>query len=259
MATKYPILLVHGVMIKNILFVKAFGNIQSVLTQAGYRVYISNVDGFGTTDTNADQLRSEVLQILADTGSDKINLIAHSKGGLDSKRMIAKYDMEDQVASLTTLCTPHKGSPIATALLKLPEWFLIFVSFWLNFWYRIFGDKHPDALAVCRELALVDRVEDSAMNISPKIYCQSYSSTLKSGKDDFLMGIPLIFSHYYEDKASDGLVSEDSARFGNYRGSCVNASVSHNEIVDFLADKQTQEKIYTFYTDLCQDLARRGY
>ncbi len=259
MPTRYPILLVHGVMLKDILFMKSFGNIRSVLTRAGYTVFTSNVDGLGTTDTNADQLHAEVMDILAQTGAEKINLIAHSKGGLDCKKMIEKYGMEDQVASLTTLCTPHKGSPIATALLKLPNWFVRLVSFWLNFWYRIFGDRHPDALAVCQELVLVDKIEDTARDISPKIYCQSYSSTLKSSRDDFIMGIPLIFSHYYGEQDSDGMVSADSAQFGNYRGACVDASASHSEVVDLLPDKKTRQKIYTFYTTLCQELAQRGF
>ncbi len=258
--TRYPILLVHGIVLKDFLFFKAFGRIEKMLRAAGYTVYTSRIDGFGTTRTNARQLRDEVESILTGTGAERLNIIAHSKGGLDSKRMIEEYDMADKVASLTTLCTPHKGSPVATGILKLPRWILAIINFWLNFWYRIFGDKQPRALAVCEELALIESVEAEIAHLPAGVYCQSFSTTLEKSRDDFVMGIPLLFSHYWEqDKESDGLVSAESARFGHYRGECTDGSVSHSEIVDFMVKKKKREKIYAFYTDLCADLADRGF
>lgn len=259
MATKYPIILVHGIVLKDFSFFRAFGRIADVLRAEGNTVYSSRIDGFGKIDTNARQLKEEILQILQETGAEKVNIIAHSKGGLDSKRMIRELEMEDRVASLTTLCTPHKGSPIATNLLRLPEWILRLISFWLNFWYRIFGDQQPDALAVCRELALREDTEAETVAFSEKVYCQSYSTKLERSRDDFVMGIPLIFSHYYENRDSDGLVSQESAVFENYRGKCVDISVSHSEIVDLFPKKQKREKIFRFYTSLCQELSDMGY
>ncbi len=259
MATKYPIILVHGIALKDFLFFRAFGKIADILCSNGNTVYSSRIDGFGTTKTNAEQLKSEILKILAETNAEKINIIAHSKGGLDSKYMIKELDMEDRVASLTTLCTPHQGSPIATNILKLPKWTLSVISFWLNFWYRIFGDKHPDSLAVCRELSKSDEATQETVAFSQKVYCQSYSTTLEKSKDDFVMAIPLMFSHYYEKRESDGLVSEKSAEFENYRGKCVDISVSHSEIVDFLPKKSKREKIYAFYTKLCDELSAMGF
>ncbi len=259
MATKYPIILVHGIVLKDILFIRAFGRITDVLRNDGNTVYSSRIDGFGTTETNAAQLKEEILQILAETGTEKINIIAHSKGGLDSKRMIKELGMEDRVASLTTLCTPHKGSPIATNILRLPRWILAIINFWLNFWYRIFGDQHPNALAVCRELSLTEETEEETVAFSDIVYCQSFSTKLERSRDDFIMGIPLMFSHHYEKRDSDGLVSRESSAFAHYRGHCVDISVSHSEIVDFLPKKHKREKIYIFYTNLCRELAEMGF
>lgn len=261
MATRYPILLVHGIALKDFLFFKAFGRIERILTEAGYKVYTSRIDGFGTTETNAAQLRTEVMQLMEETHSEKINIIAHSKGGLDSRRMITDLGMEGSIASLTTLCTPHMGSPVASGILKLPHWMLTLISFWLNVVYRIFGDKQPNSYEVCRELALIKPAEENrlTLHISDKIYCQSFSTTLERSRDDFVMGIPLMFSHYWKHKPSDGLVSADSSRFGTYRGTCVDASVSHTEIVDFLAKKRKREKIFAFYTTLCRELEEKGF
>lgn len=46
--------------------------------------------------------------------------IAHSMGGLDARYMLSKLGMADRVAALVTICTPHRGSPIADAILGLP-------------------------------------------------------------------------------------------------------------------------------------------
>ena len=118
MNTKYPILLVHGIAIKDIWFIKSFGEIDRILRIEGFKVYKSKVDSFGTIENNARILQEEIKKIIEECKCEKVNIIAHSKGGLDSKYAIKELHMGQYVASLTTLCTPHKGSPIDSSLLK---------------------------------------------------------------------------------------------------------------------------------------------
>jgi len=258
MPTKYPILLVHGIVLKDIHFFKAFGKIEKILIENGYTVETSRTDGFGSIENNAAQLKAHIEEILQKTGADKINLIAHSKGGLDSRYMIDNLEMKDRVASLTFLCTPHKGSSVATMIDGLPRPIKGMIAGVLNLEYRIFGDKNPDALTVCRQLRHApDGILAHSENYG-EIFLQSYSTTLKRSRDDFVMGIPLRFSHYLGDTVSDGLVSAESSKFINYRGDCIDGSVSHSEIVDFMTRKHKKEKIYAFYLTLCQELAERG-
>ncbi len=259
MKTKYPILLVHGIALKDIKFFKSFGEIDRILKIQGHHVYRSQTDGFGTIENNALQLKSQIAEIMKTEDVDKVNIIAHSKGGLDAKYMIRNLGMEEHVASLTTLCTPHKGSPIASNILKLPRFILKFLAFWINFWYRIFGDRHPDSLAVCEELQRVNLIEIETLNFSDKVYCQSFSTIMKNSKDDFIMGIPLMFSRYFEKSDSDGLVPVDSAMFGNYRGSCTDESISHSEIVDFMVSRKKKDKIYRFYSAICEELVQMNF
>ena len=261
MSTRYPIILVHGVALKDVFKFKAFGKIEKMLKKQGYSVYTSNADGFGAIETNAEQLKKQILDILQKTGAEKVNLIAHSKGGLDSRYMIKHLGMQEKVASLTCLCTPHKGSVIATKLYALPKPIKHFLAFWITFWYRIFGDRHPAVLTVCKQLANTPDGTMAYFDDTPHegIFVQSYSSTLEKSRDDFVMGIPLFFSRRYEDVESDGMVSVESSRFGEYKGNATEGSVSHSEIVDFMAKKKKKEKIYAFYIGLCEDLAERGY
>lgn len=257
MNTKYPILLVHGIILKESRFFHAFGKISKQLKKEGYTVYIGRHDGFGTIENNAAQLKTQIEEILEKESAEKINLIAHSKGGLDCKYMISHLQTEDKVASLTTLCTPHMGSPVASRIMKYPNVILKFVAFWINFWFRIFGDKHPDAYNVCKQLQQHDDI--SELPFSDKIYCQSFSTTMQRAKDDFVMGIPLIFSQKIQKGETDGLVPLQSAKFGNYRGNCTNNSVSHSQIVDFMVPKKMRKEIYAFYLEICKELAEMNF
>ena len=57
MATKYPIVLVHGLSTKQLRLLNAFGKIGNKLEKAGNAVFIADNDGFGRIETNAEQLR----------------------------------------------------------------------------------------------------------------------------------------------------------------------------------------------------------
>lgn len=254
--TKYPIILVHGIAVKDFKFFKAFGRIEKRLKNAGYTVYTAPVDGFGTIENNAEQLKSFIRIIMVNEQTDKVNIIAHSKGGLDAKYMIENLGMDNTVVSLTTLCTPHKGSPMASYILKYPRGLLKFIAFWINLWYKIWGDKHPDCLTVCEQLQKRDYNE--VINFSDRVYCQSFSTTMERSRDDFIMGIPFMFTRYLEKDFSDGLVSVESSKFANYRGNCISESVSHTEIVGFAMNKKKRERIYAFYLQIADELAQMG-
>ena len=260
MQTKYPIVLVHGVALKEWRIFKSFGRIGKTLREAGYKVYTAKTDGFGSIENNAVQLKTHIEEILRKEGTDKVNLIAHSKGGLDSKYMIKELGMADAVASLTTLSTPHRGSRVASKLYSLPRLIKRFIAFWINFWYRIFGDKHPDALTVCKQLQLTENDELETLNVPEGVYCQSYSATMERSRDDFLMSIPLYFSRRWGEKgATDGLVSAESAKYAEYRGDCLDESLSHSEMVGLSLRKKKRRRVYEFYLTVCRELSERGF
>lgn len=259
MATRYPIILVHGIMLKDIWKFKAFGRIENVMKDEGNEVFTSTHDGLGSIENNAEQIKIFIDDVLVRTNSKKVNIVAHSKGGLDVLYMIDKLDVTDKIASVTFLSTPHKGSVIAEKLYGMPKLIKHFLAFWLNFWYRIFGDKKPDALTVCKQLKLS---ENGAVVLSEnhrKIFMQSYSSTLEKSRDDFVMGIPLFFTKKFTNLPSDGMVSVESSKIGEYKGNCTNISLSHSEMVDILAKKKKKDKIYGFYKQLCKDLEDSNY
>ena len=64
------------------------------------------------TQQHAMELKGIVDNILSETHSEKVNIVAHSKGGLDARWYIANSDT-DKVANLVMIGTPNAGSPAA--------------------------------------------------------------------------------------------------------------------------------------------------
>src|SRR6185369_1448588 len=74
----------------------------------------------GSVDLRAQQLRDRVNTVISTTGSPKVHIIGHSMGGLDARHMIVDHGMAERVATLTTIGTPHHGSPVADHIKNKP-------------------------------------------------------------------------------------------------------------------------------------------
>lgn len=66
----------------------------------------------------AEQLKTALAHGPFDQGQP-VHIIAHSMGGLDSRFLISKDvdGLQARIASVTTISTPHRGSPIADLLI----------------------------------------------------------------------------------------------------------------------------------------------
>jgi triacylglycerol lipase len=67
-------------------------------------------DKCGSVAQHATELKSIVDKILRDTGYEKVNIVAHSKGGLDARWYISTSGSTDKVANLIMIGTPNAGS-----------------------------------------------------------------------------------------------------------------------------------------------------
>jgi pimeloyl-ACP methyl ester carboxylesterase len=59
----------------------------------------------------ADLLKQKIQEIKNETGISKVDLVAHSMGGLVARYCIEELNCQNDVDQLVTLGTPHKGSP----------------------------------------------------------------------------------------------------------------------------------------------------
>ena len=115
-ATRYPIVLAHGVSGWDELFgvYQYWYGIPAALEEGGAEVYVTQVSQLASTQERGEQLLAQVEEIVAITGAERVNLIGHSHGGLDSRYVAAVRP--DLVASVTTVGTPHRGAEIADFL-----------------------------------------------------------------------------------------------------------------------------------------------
>lgn len=87
-------------------------NITQALDDFGVRYTFFTVGRNGSVTDNARQLNTNIRQFLGETKADKVHIIAHSKGGLDSQALQA-IGPDFTIRSLSTLSTPHLGSVVA--------------------------------------------------------------------------------------------------------------------------------------------------
>ena len=118
----YPIVLAHGFFgfedFAGAGFLSYFYGVKDHLADEGETlVFTPAVDPFNTSEVRGAQLAQAIMQILAETGYAKVNIIGHSQGGLDAR--VVAHGHPDLVASVVTVAAPHFGTPIADIALEL--------------------------------------------------------------------------------------------------------------------------------------------
>lgn len=253
--TKYPLLMVHGVFFRDFEHLNYWGRIPEELEKNGARIYYGNHNSASAVRDSAEQLAARVHEIIDKTGCEKVNIIAHSKGGLDSRAMIALTDAAPYVASLTTINTPHRGCQFADYLLnKIPAKQQKAVEKAYNAGAAKLGDVNPDFLAAVHDLTFenCEKLNEEIVD-DPNIFYQSVGSKLNkpmSGRFPLNFTYPLV---KYFDGANDGLVGEESFPWGkNYQFLTVEGKrgISHGDVIDLNRENIPGFDVREFYVQL---------
>lgn len=115
--TKNPIMLIPGIFaFDQIATIDMFYKIPDAIESEGGTVYTAKVNSFDSSVMRGEELIAQMEDIIASTPwwkkkITKFNLMGHSQGGLTGRYVMAVRP--DLVASLTTLSSPHTGSPVA--------------------------------------------------------------------------------------------------------------------------------------------------
>lgn len=262
--TKYPILLVHGVFFRDFRYLNYWGRIPKELKRNGAAVYYGQQQSAASVEDSGRELAARIRAILDETGCEKVNIIAHSKGGLDSRAAIAHAGCAPYVATLTTINTPHRGCIYAEYLLnKVPEAARQKVAAAYNATLKRLGDENPDFLAAVTDLtesACLARNETTP-DMPGVLYesVMSYCRKARHGKFPLNATYPVI-KHF--DGKNDGLVSVDSAKWGT-RFTLLEPvgkrGISHGDVVDLNRENIPGFDVREFYVNLAADLKKRGY
>ncbi len=263
-STKYPLLLVHGVFFRDFKYLNYWGRIPTELMKNGATVFYGNQQSALSSEACGKEIAERIRQVLIESGAKKVNIIAHSKGGLDCRCAISQFGAENCVASLTTINTPHRGCIFADYLLsKIPKKVSNSLAKNYNRALIKFGDTNPDFLAAVRDLTANScRKMNDAILDSPSVYYQSVGSKLNratGGRLPLNLSYPLV-RHF--DGPNDGLVSTESFKWGE---KCQMVTVkgrrgiSHGDMIDLYRENIKGFDVREFYVELVHDLKLRGF
>ena len=109
--TKLPVLLIHGYMEDAIVWNKWVDLLKKDGISAYPITFKQSDDKCGSAADHAKELLNIIGQIKKETGQNKVNIVGHSKGGLDARVYLANNTQD--VANLIMIGTPNAGSPLA--------------------------------------------------------------------------------------------------------------------------------------------------
>lgn len=262
--TKYPIMLVHGVFFRDFRYLNYWGRIPKELEKNGAVVFYGNHQSASSVEESAAELVERMQQILKETGAPKINLIAHSKGGLDCRYAVSMLGADKYVASVTTINTPHRGCEFADYLLsKLPQKQKDRIAGTYNAALKKLGDHKPDFLAAVSDLtASACEARNKIVKNAKSVYYQSIGSKLNVASNG---RFPLNFSYRFVrsfDGPNDGLVGEASFPWGErcriltVKGK---RGISHGDMIDLNRENVSDFDVREFYVQLVQELKKKGF
>lgn len=115
---RHTIVLAHGVLGFGRLVgspVNYFNGVADHFRRQGHTVFAPQVNPIGSVQQRGAQLATGILR--QSQAPDMVHVIAHSMGGLDARYALAHDPaLAERVATLVTIGTPHRGSPVADAI-----------------------------------------------------------------------------------------------------------------------------------------------
>ena len=110
-STILPVLLIHGYMEDAAVWNKWVDLLKKDGISAYPITFKQSDDKCGSSAEHALELSKIIGQIKDETGENKVNIVGHSKGGLDARVYLANNTKD--VANLVMIGTPNAGSPLA--------------------------------------------------------------------------------------------------------------------------------------------------
>lgn len=271
----YPIVLAHGILAGP--SVAPFVGVKEALSADGHAVFETKTHPVGSLTERANLLGTQVQTILAETGAAKVNIVAHSMGGLDA-RWLAAHGWADRIASITTVSTPHRGARTADTTRRVfgPTMIGLASDIAATFNAQFFdlpkyADWHGTLLALSEDNARVFNVATPDVD---GVYYQSFAGVARPDLTPHdsdveacgtmwprTYGIQVASSAHFAlsaqmttSGASDGVVAVESAKWGKFRG-CIAAD--HMDQIGFYSGNLDGRRFdhISFYRLVAADLA----
>lgn len=233
--TKYPIMLIHGIGHTDTESPDYWMRIPDALRLRGARVFFGGQDSFGSIKENGIQIAEKIIELTENGSADKLNLIAHSKGGLDARYAVSMCGISAKTVTLTTIATPHRGIR-SIDIMKRKRKISIKGLLWIfNTMIRAGGGHRPESNDEYEKLSCdyMDVFNQYVKNASG-VYYQSYAFDMKNMRTDiaFALFYGIVKMH---SGRNDGIVDVESAKWGDFKGIITGPGkkgISHSMAVD---------------------------
>lgn len=263
--TKYPIIMVHGIFFRDWQVFNYWGRIPKALAKNDANISYASQQSANTIEASAKEIAVHIENIIKMTGAEKVNIIAHSKGGLDCRYAISKLGMDKYVASLTTINTPHCGCEwVDKVLAKAPKSVAGFLDKRYNRLFTKLGDSSPHFLLGVHELTK-SACEKFNREV-PDMPGIKYTSIMSRMVSPMSAGFPLNIGYYLCrpecTNGNDGLVSYDSALY--WEDSRVvpitkRRGISHGYMIDLMRENIEDFDVREYYVQLVKELKEQGF
>jgi len=275
-ATRHPVILAHGMgaSAMNLGIIDYWWGIDEALEDEGATVYVTSVNGMDATEAKARDFANQVFQLVdqiqyntgAARSSIKFNIIAHSHGTLYSRYAIKHLGLAPHIVSHTSLCGPHRGSPLADFIMNNTQGGVLdILGGALDFFYSLLGDDDPNSIENGWALTAdhMAAFNNNTPNVSG-VYYQSWAAKAKTSCPNFVLEPSWLYILFADNGgANDGLVPVTSAKWGNFRGiedaAWYSVGVDHFNMVDHLFGITPGFDAPEFFVDVVSELKSNGY
>ncbi|SCU96779.1 LADA_0H02718g1_1 [Lachancea dasiensis] len=276
--------------LKGLLEVEYWFGVQQALEAKGCTVISAKVPGFASIEERArtlnDCIERETRSLRISKNEDaiynteenvsssktrdpiKVNLIAHSMGGLDCRFLISNIPNKNfEVVTLTTVSTPHRGSEMADFVVELSK----------NVQKKLAVGEPTRILPLAIYQLTTKNMEsfNKKTQDDPGVKYMSYGASMcPKWYNIFNTSWHIVFKRS-NGVPNDGLVSVESSKWGEYMGTIKNAD--HLDIINwknklqkdisnvFAPKREIEQKLepdvdmLEFYLGVANNLAKKGF
>ncbi len=253
----HPVLLCHGYgAIASLVKPAPLYDVAMLMRTHGVPAFAPNIVPYAKIETRAARWVRLIHKIRERTGAEKLNVIAHSMGGLDMRCALSKLGAAPNVHSYTSICSPHRGSSLAELGLNTPDSIRDKIGSFLD-WMgtHVYPTEKSDALGSVEQLTrkYITEIFNPQMTDVQDIPYYSYSSAVGKGTEHAINVITRYQNnHIYEHEGlNDGMVSVQSAQWGQHKGT---THLSHFEQMNLRIKADRKPLFESFWLEVLKML-----
>jgi len=259
---KYPIFLCHGFgALGSLMKPSPLHDPCMLMREHGIIAFAPNVVPYASIETRAKNWVRLIKKVCKDYGFEKVNVVAHSMGGLDMRYALSHLGIAENVASLTTVATPHHGTFLADLILKTPEIITEKLSDVVD-WFgnSVYPNEKSQVLSSVEQLCrsfIEEKFNPNTPDLKGFPYF-SYSAAVGKGTD-FSINPVFMFQNmqiFGKEEINDSFVSVQSAQWGEHLGT---VPLSHMNQINVQVSKENKPKYYDFWTGVVKELRDKGF